>query len=232
MASGSRASQEAAKSAGRSPCERDAGTPCGRPGECVSPFEGGVGVGGSLPCERPRPSTSEKVVATLDPPDSYWPAFRDHWVASEGQSSFGVAREALLQKIQADGFVYVCLCLQPVEHTFPVVSPHVSLGAYQFEGFHQNWRAYISCQALLWPRNVRADLFTYGPTNFKLGQGCELHALVSLLKDCLKAECVSCRDVDVDPHISWTSVQRALKKAALKKAPGECVAGGKGRVFG
>lgn len=125
-------------------------------------------------------------------------------MAARGVSSFKVDRGGLLEKRQADGFMYFCLVVEPLFHSFPVVQPHISLGSYRFQTHEENWRGFLKCQALLWTRQVEARFDVYGATNFKVLPGNEMSALVSLLKEQLRAECLECRDVEAETHISWT----------------------------
>lgn len=135
---------------------------------------------------------------------SYWTSFRNAWLLEKGQASFRIQRERLLQKKKIDRTVYYCLWVEPVGHIFPVIRPHISLGKFAWKSNLQNWKATLKCQALLWPREVKAEFLAYGPSNFKLMEGNEMFALVALLREELVKESGWALEVDRVPHISWT----------------------------
>ena len=146
----------------------------------------------------------EKAVATLDPPPLYFQSFHQAWLHQIGQAKFRIGRNSLLQKRNTDNFHYFCLWLLPIDHKFPVIQPHLSLGKFRFEGYLENWRGVLQCQAYLWERVVEAQFTNYGTgMGFKLLGGNELFALQQLLKEILTQESVEQKDLDRDPHISW-----------------------------
>ena len=111
----------------------------------------------SLPPPGSGAATDEnrwRVVATLNPPPAYWQQFHSHWLQQVGEARFLVKRDSFLCKRNHDGFWSFALCLQPIGYTFPVQLPHVTIGKFMFDSYHQMWTATIKSLALLYSRTV------------------------------------------------------------------------------
>lgn len=162
-------------------------------------------------CSLPTPGPSwqrvrARPIATLDPPHDYWGVYQERWVHNVGEASFRVDQACLLQRRNGPNKFYMCLMLKPLNHVFPVVQPHLTLGVVEFSSLQSAWVATLQCQAFLWPRVVTGQFSRYGELNFALKEGNELSALVHILKETLKKDAITTDMMDRWPHITWCPI--------------------------
>lgn len=145
-----------------------------------------------------------RAVATLEPPSQYWPRFQQQWLEQVGQATFTLKKECLFMRRQRDtGHWYVSLNLGKGNHNFPVYDLHISIGVYSFESYTNMWMAWIEMSSLLFSRQVVGHFGRYGTgMNFLVLPGCELFALILLLKEKATRHSIQARDVR-GPHITW-----------------------------
>ena len=160
----------------------------------------------------PQPPTQQvpatgRAMATMEPPAQYWPRFQQQWLERVGQATFSVKRECLAMRRQRDtGHWYVSLNLGPGNHNFPVYDPHISIGVFNFESYTNMWMAWIEMSSLQFDRQVVGHFGRYGQgMNFLVLPGCELFALILLLREKAAKRSAQSRDVR-DPHITWNLI--------------------------
>lgn len=185
-------------------------SPCKRVSLCCrKPLEKGMA---NKPCSLPIPSPCQRVygvhgpIATLDPPQQYWQVYHETWVHNVGEASFRVDQASLVQRNNGPNTFYMCLWLKPLNHVFPVVQPHITLGTVEFPSLQSAWIAILHCQSFLWPRVVKGQFSRYGQYNFALKEGNELSALVHILKETLKKDAITTDMMDRWPHITWCPI--------------------------
>ena len=165
----------------------------------------------SLPTPSSAAATDEnrwRVVATLSPHPAYWQQFHSHWIHQVGEARFLVKRDSFLCKRNNDGFWYFALCLECINYTFPVQQPHVTIGKFQFDSYHEMWTATIKSLAFLYSRIVLCQFCHYGRgLGFKLMAGNELYALAILLRQVLQENATHSTFM-VEPHISWDTLMK------------------------
>ena len=118
------------------------------------------------------------------------------------------------------GHWYVSLHLGPGNHNFPVYDPHISIGVFSFESYTNMWMAWIEMSSLLFSRQVVGHFGRHGiGMNFLVLPGCELFALICLLREKATRHSTQSRNVR-DPHITWHLLEaehkRITQKVALK----------------
>ena len=160
----------------------------------------------SLPPPSPIVQRVQNPIATLDPPMQYWRVYHERWVQDVGEATFFLDQSCLMQRKNGPNTYYLCLWLKPLEHVFPVVQPHISLGVVEFPNAQANWVATLQCQSYLWPRRVTGQFQRYGDFNFALKEGNELSALIQLLRETLKKGSTATSQMDRWPHITWNQI--------------------------
>ena len=160
----------------------------------------------SLPPPSPIVQRVQNPIATLDPPMQYWRVYHERWVQDVGEATFFLDQSCLIQRKNGPNTYYLCLWLKPLEHVFPVVQPHISLGVVEFPNAQANWVATLQCQSYLWPRRVTGQFQRYGDFNFALKEGNELSALIQLLRETLKKGSTATSQMDRWPHITWNQI--------------------------
>lgn len=139
----------------------------------------------------------------------YWRVFRETWLNSVGQATFKVSQDSLIQnRTREPNTYYLCVWLRPLQHRFPVVQPHLTLGTVTFRSLQDAWKANLHCKSYMWPREVTGEFTRYGEHNFALREGNELSALVEILREILQKDAVKTEQMDRRPHVSWTDITR------------------------